>query len=364
MTTSPDGPVLFALVMAGGSGTRFWPMSRSVRPKQVLPLDGGTSLLSATLARLAPLVPAERTLLVTGKDMEAAVRSEAGAIPSGNVLVEPVGRDTAACVGWAAWRLAEARPGAVMVVVPSDHRIPDGAALRKSLAAAAAAAYARGGLVTLGIRPDRPETGFGYLELGNVEGGAGGLPIVRVRRFVEKPDRAQAEAMLAAGNYRWNAGIFAWTVEAIRAAIREYLPDLAEGLDEMTRQSREVGDVEAVRTCFPGLPRVSIDFGVMEKAALVWAVPVDFAWSDVGSWPALAEIAPPSPAGVSLGDVVSIDCERCVLVSDGPAVAALGVRDLIVVATPDAVLVAPKADAQRVKELVDALRRAGRVELL
>ncbi len=364
MSASSDGPVLFALVMAGGSGTRFWPMSRSARPKQVLPLDGGASLLAATLARLAPLVPAERTLLVTGREMEAAVRSEAGAIPAGNVLVEPVGRDTAACVGWAAWRLAESRPGAVMVVVPADHRIPDGVALRKSLAAAAAAAFARGGLVTLGINPDRPETGFGYLELGDVEGGAGGLPVVRVRRFVEKPDRSNAEAMLAAGNFRWNAGIFAWTVEAIRTAIRRHLPELAEGLDAMMRQAREDGDVEAVRRCFPGLPRVSIDFGVMEKAELVWAVPVDFAWSDVGSWPALAELAPPATEGVALGDVVTIDCERCVLVSDGPAVAALGVQDLIVVATPDAVLVVPKAEAQRVKELVDALRRAGRGELL
>ncbi|MEW6338328.1 MAG: mannose-1-phosphate guanylyltransferase [Acidobacteriota bacterium] len=364
MNSSPDGPVLFALVMAGGSGTRFWPMSRGARPKQVLPLDGGASLLASTLARLAPLIPAERTLVVTGREMEEAVRAEAGAIPAGNVLVEPVGRDTAACVGWAAWRLSRSHPGAVMVVVPADHRIPDGSALRGGLAAAAAAAFARGGLVTLGIRPVRPETGFGYLELGDVEGGAGGLPVVRVRRFVEKPDRARAEAMLASGNYRWNAGIFAWTVEAIRDAIRRHLPELAEGLDAMSRHADDAGDVEAVRTYFPTLPRVSIDFGVMEKAPTVWAVLVDFVWSDVGSWPALAEIAPSSPAGVTLGDVLAVDCDGCVLVSDGPAVAALGLHDLIVVATPGAVLVAPKADAQRVRELVEALRRAGREELL
>lgn len=364
MTYSTDGAPLFAVVMAGGAGTRFWPLSRRSRPKQLLPFAQGRSLLAATVERLSPLAAPERIFVVTSLDVAEAVRAELPQLPGENVLAEPEGRDTAACVGWTAWRLARKAPGAVMVVVPADHLIPDGTALRSALAAAAAAAFARGGLVTLALRPTRPETGFGYLEVGDLVGTAGAHSVRAVRRFVEKPDRQTAESFLAAGNFRWNSGMFAWTVHAIVDAFRTHLPSLAAGLDDMMSATDALGEAEALRRHYPGLQKVSVDFGVMEKATPVWAVEVDFAWSDVGSWIGLAEALPASAEGVSLGDVLAVDCERTVLVSDGPLVAAVGVRDVVVVATRDAVLVVSKDDVQRVKELVETLRAKGRTEIL
>ncbi len=364
MSSSTDRPALYAVIMAGGAGTRFWPLSRRSRPKQLLPLLAGRSLLAATAARLRPLAPPSRTLVVTGAEVAAAVRAELPELPPGNLLVEPAGRDTAACIGWVAWRLAAAHPEAVMVVVPSDHVIPDAAAFRRALAAAAATAHARGGLVTIGLRPTRPETGYGYLELGEASGAAGGHEVFRVARFVEKPAREVAEAMLAERRFRWNGGMFAWTVAAIRDAIRTHLPGLAAGLDAMMADAAAIGEDAAVTRHFPALERVSIDFGVMEKAREVWAVAVDFEWSDVGSWLGLAEVLAPAGGEVRLGDVLAADTAGTVLVSDGPLVAAVGVRDLVVVATRDAVLVVPREQCQRVRELVEALRAAGRTDLL
>lgn len=364
MTSSAEAHPLWAVVMAGGSGTRFWPLSRLARPKQLLPFANGRSLLAATVERLQPLVAPERILVVTTAATVEATRRELPRLATANVLAEPVGRDTAACVGWAAWRLAQHTPGAVMLVVPADQLIPDGAALRRALAAAAATATARGGLVAIGLRPSRPETGFGYLELGETAGAAGGLPVHRIRRFVEKPDRERAEAFLAAGNFRWNSGMFAWTATAICEAIRAHLPELAGGLDRLVADTEAVGEGEALRRHYPGLLRISIDFGVMEKAASVWAVEAELAWSDIGSWLALANLLPASAGGATMGDVTALDSDGCVLVADGPMLGVVGVRNLVVVATADAVLVVPKDQAQRVKELVERLRQAGREELL
>ncbi len=364
MTSSAEGAHLFALVMAGGAGTRFWPLSRRCRPKQLLPFAHGRSLLAATVERIAPLATPARTFVVTSAEVAEAVRAELPQLPEANVLAEPEGRDTAACIGWVAWRLARTSPGAVMIVVPADHLIPDGAALRSALAAAAATAFARGGLVTLAVRPARPETGFGYLEVGAVAGSAGEHPVRPVVRFVEKPDRAAAEAFLAAGTFRWNSGMFAWRVATIVDAIRAHLPALAAGLDEMMEAAEPLGEAEALRRHYPRLQRISVDFGVMEKASPVWAVEAEFAWSDIGSWVGVAEALPECEGGVALGDVLALDCERSVLVADGPLVAAVGVRDLVVVATRDAVLVVPKDEVQRVKELVETLRARGRGDLL
>jgi len=349
---------LFVVIMAGGSGTRFWPLSRSHRPKQLLPFAGGKSLLRATVDRIAPMVPWSRIVVVTVAEVAQAVAAELPELPAANLLVEPVGRDTAACVGWVAWRLATEHAGALMAVLPSDHVIGDAAALRRTLAAGAAAAFAHGALVTLGVRPTRPETGFGYLELGGEVAAIAGQTVRRVVRFIEKPDRERAEAFAASRNHLWNAGMFIWTVAAIERAIRTHLPELAAGLDAMAA----AGGDEAARL-YAELPRVSIDFGVMEKATDVLALPVDFAWSDVGSWPGLAEVLG-AESGVRIGDTLSLDSDGAVLVSDGPLVAAIGVPDLVVVATRDAVLVVPKSQAQRVRELVDRLRDLSRDDVL
>jgi mannose-1-phosphate guanylyltransferase len=365
MTSSPEETPLFAVVMAGGSGTRFWPLSRRQRPKQLLPLAEGRSLLAATVSRLAPLVAPARTWVATTTAVADAVRRELPQLSPENVLTEPVGRDTAACVGWVAWRLARLHPGAVTLVLPSDHLVGDAPAWRLALAAAAATACARGELVTIGVRASRPESGFGYLELGEDLAVIQGLSVRRVRSFVEKPSRERAAEFIALGNFRWNSGIFAWTVSAIERAIRSHLPELAAGLDAMMADVEKRGEPEALQLHYPSLPSVSVDFGVMEKATNVAAVCADFSWSDVGSWSALTELPPAGPgAGVTRGEVVTVDSEGCVLVSEGPLVATIGIRDLVVVATPDAVLVVPKAQTQRVKELVEELRRRKREDLL
>lgn len=349
---------LFVVIMAGGSGTRFWPLSRSRRPKQLLPFAGGQSLLRATVERVAPMVPWSRILVVTVAEVAQAVAAELPELPAENLLVEPVGRDTAACVGAVAWRLAAEHPGALTAVLPSDHVIGDAASLRRTLAAGAAAAFAHGALVTLGVRPTRPETGFGYLEMGAEVAPIAGQAVRRVVRFIEKPDREQAEAFVASGNHLWNAGMFVWTVTAIEQAIRTHLPELAAGLDGLA-----AAGPGAAERLYPELPRVSIDFGVMEKASNVLALPVEFAWSDIGSWSGLAE-ALGGEDGVRIGDIQALDCGGAILVSDGPLVAAIGVPDVVVVATRDAVLVVPKSQAQRVRALVDRLRGLGRDDVL
>ncbi len=362
--SSSENSTLCAVVMAGGSGTRFWPLSRRRRPKQLLPLAGDRSLLRATVDRLGALVPPERVLVVTGSAVADAVRAELPEVPAENILVEPEGRDTAACVGLAAWTVARRWPSAAMVVLPADHVIPDGAALRRALAAAVAVARARDGLVTLGIRPARPDTGFGYVELGEAEGTADGLPVHRAVRFVEKPDRPRAEAMLASGRFRWNSGMFAWTTGAIEGAIRAHLPALAAGLDALFRQAESDGMAAALAARYPGLERISIDYGVLERAERVWVLPVELGWSDVGAWPGLEEVLTAEDGVVKVGDVLALDAAGSVVVSDGPLVAVVGVRDLVVVATRDAVLVVPKDQAQRVREIVELLRASGRDDLL
>jgi mannose-1-phosphate guanylyltransferase len=355
---------LWALIMAGGAGTRFWPLSRRRRPKQLLRLVDAGTLLAATVERVAPIIPPERTLVVTVADVAGAIRQELPAVPEGNILVEPVGRDTAPCIAWAAWRLAARHPDAAMVVLPSDHVVKDGEALRAALLVAVEWARRSAGLVALAIRPTRPETGFGYLELCDPAAEAAGLPVVRVRRFVEKPDRATAEGYLRSGNFRWNGGIFAWTCAALMAAVRAHLPALAERLDALMADAMSRGEEAALADHYPGLPRVSIDFGVMEKATNVWAVPVEFAWSDLGSWPSLGEVRGAQDGVVAIGDTVAVDSPGAVLVSDGPLIATIGARDLVVVATSDVVLVVPRARAQEVKALVERLRALGRDELL
>lgn len=352
------------VVMAGGSGTRFWPLSRTHRPKQLLPLLAGRSLLQATVARLLPLAGPERLLVVTGAELAQAVREQLPQLPASAVLGEPQGRDTAACVGWVAWRSLARGEDPVLLVVPADHWVGDEAAFRKVMGAALRCAQRTGGLVTVGMVPDRPETGYGYLELGEAAGEEEGVKLFRVRRFVEKPDAATARAFLAAGHYRWNGGIFAFKASAVAEAIRRHLPQLAQGLDAMQADTLVVGEEQALRRHYPTLPRMSLDFGVMEKAANIWAVDGAFPWHDVGSFTSFARILPRSAPGVTLGAAVTLETSNCVLLSSGPLVATLGVEGLVVVATPDAVLVTTLERAQEVKALVELVRAQGFQEVL
>lgn len=352
----------YAVIMAGGVGSRFWPASRARTPKQLLDLTGsGRTMIAATAERLQPDIPPERVLVVTGAVTARAVAEALPAVPPENILAEPVGRNTAPCIGWAALHAARRDPDAALAVLPSDHLVADGAAFCAAMRTAVAAA--RGGdLVTFGVRPTRPETGFGYIELGDEL-----APGVReVARFVEKPDRLTAEGYLASGRFVWNSGMFFFTAKRVLDEIARQMPALAEGLRDIDAAAAAGREQEAVARLYPVLPATSIDYGVMEHAAGIACVPVDFGWSDLGSWAAAFDLSTLDGAGNAVtGDAVAVQAAGCLVRAPADKLVALvGVRDLVVVDTGDALLVCARERAQDVKDVVAALKAGGREDLL
>ncbi len=335
---------LYAVVMAGGRGTRFWPLSRRALPKQCLSLDGGPTLIQRTLRRLHPLVPPDRVLVVTGPDMVGAVRAQLPELPPENLLVEPSARNTAPVVAWTA-QVVASRGGGVVAVLPSDHAIVHEDRFRDALETAAGVAE-DGALVTLGVVPTRPETGFGWIEPG--EGTGLDRP---VRRFIEKPVLPVAQALYAGGRHLWNAGMFMWRDDVVLDAVRAHLP----GCD---RAVRALAGGAALAEVWSGMEATSVDYGILEHANNLRVVPVDFGWSDVGSWTALAEVLPDEGWGSGVAGAVVFEGASANLVhAAGKLVALLNVEGLIVVDTPDTLLVARREDAQAVKNLLDAVER-------
>ncbi|MEZ4392541.1 MAG: sugar phosphate nucleotidyltransferase [Polyangiales bacterium] len=357
---------IYTVIMAGGSGTRFWPASRKARPKQLLALgaDGDTPLLTATARRVSTLSPLAQTLVVTRADLAAATREALPGLPDENLLLEPAGRNTAPCVAWATATIRRRDPTAVVVVLAADAFIADEPAFIAALKTAAKAAEG-GAIVTLGIRPSRPETGYGYLYLGDaVEGAPEGVR--RVRAFVEKPDAERAAIYLRDGEHLWNAGIFVFRADVMDAAVRAHLPSVARAMDAFDGAAREGLEAARVGELYATLPNISVDYGVMEKVSEVAVVPVDCGWSDVGSWQASWELGDKDAEGnVVRADAVLCDAQGNVVSAPaGKVVALVGVRDMVVVDTPDALLVVPRDRAQEVKKAVDALAAAGRSEVL
>jgi len=344
----------WAVIMAGGSGTRFWPASRKKHPKQFLRVAGSKTLIQEAAARLGDLIPAERRLVVAGHEHVALVRKQLPKIPPENILAEPTGRNTAPCVAWAAVEIARRSPNSVQVVLPSDSVIRPAAEFRKLLRAAIEEAASSSALVTFGVQPTFPATGYGYIEIGDELGRRGKTPVHAVKRFVEKPDRERAEQFLATGRYLWNSGMFVWTTSAILAALREHAPTVLAPL-ERCRTSAEAVAI------YPTIPSVAIDVAVMEKARDVRVVPFGISWSDVGAWPALPDVLEADPQGNVTGGgakLVAEDSQRNVVhAPKGELVALVGVSDLVVVRAGKAILVCPKDRAQDVKKIVDRLSR-------
>lgn len=345
---------LYVLILAGGSGERFWPLSRKARPKQLLSLFGGDTLLESTLSRLDGLVPAENILILTNADQEAAVRGLAVHLPAENIVAEPAKRDTAAAialgVGWVAARDTEA----TMIVLPADHLIKDTAGFQKTLTTAVAAARQTGELVTIGIQPTWACPGFGYIECGGAQALreiSGGPAVHEVRSFREKPDAELAEQFLRQGNFRWNAGMFIWTIPAILSALRRHAPELGSFV---TRLHSGEDFAKMLSVVFPTLPKISIDYAVMEKAARVLMVESAFDWDDVGSWTAVAKYLADQGAGnVGNCEVSTLDSSGSIVFSSQKRrIALLGVNDLIIVDTPDALLVCSRHEAERIKHLI------------
>ncbi len=358
------------VIMAGGSGTRFWPLSRRSRPKQFLALAGGAPLLAATVARLPPLARAKETYVVCGPAHAAAARRMLPELPAANFIVEPCARNTAPCVGLAALHVAARDPRGVIAMLPADHHIAKPKAFRDAVAAAAALA-ARGAIATIGIHPSRPETGYGYLKLGPrlASRGAKGkrpAPAHKVERFVEKPDVVTAARYLADGGYLWNSGIFVFRADVILEEIGRAMPVLGEQLDVIGESLGTPGYARTLKRVFPDCPSISIDYGVMEKSKRIAVVPAEFGWSDVGSFAALPDVRPTDHLGnVAEGDALVIDGRNDVVVSaGGRPVAVVGIDDVVVVDAGDAVLVCRRDRAQDVRKAVEELARRGRDEVL
>ncbi len=354
---------MYAVIMAGGGGTRLWPLSRSARPKPFLPLLGERTLLQATVARLSPLVEPRDVFVVTEARYASLVHEQLPELPLGNLLPEPMGRNTAAAVAYAA--AAIDRPGdEVMVVLPADQRIVDEPGFRTALAAAAARA-GDGDLVTLGITPTRPETGYGYVLATGEPALVQRLPSFRVERFLEKPTLERATSLIASGRASWNGGIFVWRRDVVRDGLARHAPDIWEAVVRAT-----AGGAGALAAVYPSVRATSIDFALLEPASeegRVAVVPVAVGWSDLGSWDALLETGDAAPEAVRVqgeGDVIVIGGQRSLVRADGDRlVVVVGVRDTIVVDTPDALLVCAEDAAQDVKLVVERLIAEGRTEL-
>lgn len=348
----------FVVIMAGGKGERFWPQSRLTRPKQLLPIVGDKTMLTQTVERLPGLVPYENILVITNREQRAAVREVCPMLPAENIVAEPVGRDTAAAVGLAALLVGRRDPGATLAMLPADHVIHDATGFCDVLAAAFEAAEAAPRLVTLGIGPTEPATGYGYIQKGAVVASARGRDVFGVKRFVEKPNLDTARGYLASGDYLWNAGMFVWSVAAIRAAISRFVPELASGLATIEADltaGRLLDDTLAAH--FPTLKKISVDYAVMEKADNVVTLAATFDWDDVGAWPAIVKHLPADAAGnvVRGAGLVQGGAGNLVVTNSEHLVAVVGVEDLIVVHTPDATLVCPKSRAQEIKDVVKKL---------
>ncbi len=347
-----------ALILAGGSGTRFWPLSRKNRPKQLLALEGERTLLRDTLERLHPLVEPESIWICTTRALEDAVRREVPEVPPGQILLEPEGRNTAPAIGWSVRSMPEpVRRGAV-AVLPADHRIGDPAAFRAALEQAARAVEREDRVMTLGVTPRWAETGYGYLELEAPEGSdQSGLRLVR--RFVEKPTPEKAEEFVRSGNYLWNAGIFVFRGTTFLEILERLQPELARGLEEIAAAPERLGEL------YGRLPAESVDYAVMEKLGSISTLPLDCGWSDLGSWAALDEILRQDlSSNTGRGDVVAVESKDNLLFSDAGTIAVLGVEGLVVVRTGDAVLVMPKERSQEVRKIVAQLQERGRKDLL
>jgi mannose-1-phosphate guanylyltransferase len=347
---------LQALILAGGSGTRFWPLSRKRIPKQLLALEGKRSLLRDTLERLKPLVGPESVWVCTTEALGEQVRAELPEVPPEQILLEPEGRNTAPAIGWSVRSMPEAARRGVVAVLPADHRVGDPAAFRATLERAGRIVEQEDRAMTLGVTPRWAETGYGYLEL---EPGAGLEGARRVRRFVEKPTPENAARFVDSGDYLWNAGIFVFRGATFLDVLARLQPELARGLEEIAAAPGRL------RELYARLPSDSIDYAVMEKLDGIATLPLDCAWSDLGSWEALDEVLPPDAQGnTGHGDTLAVDASNNLLFSDTGTIAVLGVEGLVVVRTGDTVLVMPKARSQEVRRIVNELAAQGRGELL
>ena len=345
----------YAVIMAGGIGTRFWPASRKEHPKQFLDIFGDGTLIQNTVARLQGLVPPERCLVVTHERYVEKTQKQLPAVPDENILAEPISRNTAPCIAYAATTLAKRDPEATMAVLPADHVIGNVEQFHKTLDVAFDTARNREALVTIGIEPTYPATGYGYIQYDGAEDEKANLQAYPVRTFAEKPDQSTAERFIDAGDFLWNSGMFIWRADTILSQIETHLPDAHEAFAPV-RASENGIDRDTLVQAFQNSPRISIDYGVMEQADTVYVVPGTFDWNDVGDWRAVYDLSDKNDHGnVIEGNVIMQDSSRCYVQTEDRLVVLVGIHDKVVVDTDDAVLVCNRESAQQVKQVVEYL---------
>ncbi|MDF9828055.1 mannose-1-phosphate guanylyltransferase [Ereboglobus sp. PH5-10] len=347
-------PQHFAVIIAGGKGERFWPQSRERRPKHLLPIVGDKPMLAQTLDRIRPVVPPKNTFVITSAAQEKAVRQVCGQLPRANIVAEPVGRDTAPAVALAAALVGARDPRGVFAVLPSDHVIPDAKVYLRDLRAAFAAAEAEPVLVTIGIKPTIPETGYGYIQLGKDWKKFGGAKFSRVKQFKEKPPLKTARRYVASGDYAWNAGMFVWSVPVVETAFEKHAPDYFSAMKpvrDALAKRKPIG--AALKKVYSKIEKLSVDYALLEKADNVVVLPAAFSWDDVGSWSAVQAHCKLDADGNALRGPALVEQGRgnIVFSESGHLTALLGADDMIVVHTKDATLIAPKSKAQEVKKL-------------
>jgi mannose-1-phosphate guanylyltransferase len=353
----------YPVILAGGRGTRFWPLSRKKRAKQLLALDGKQTMIQQTMARLLPMASPKNFWIITNEDLRPAITKQLPKLPKAQVLAEPVGRNTAPAIGLAAFLLLRENPEAVIGMFPSDHVIADEKRYRETLQRGIEIAAASANIVVLGIKPNRPETGYGYIEAGaSFDGDA-----LRVRRFTEKPDAQKAAEFVAAGNYFWNSGMFLWSARTLADALREHLPKTTPLLEEIAAAFGTRKFAATFSKLYPKCENISVDYAVLEPrsakgelAGNIFCLPADFGWNDLGSWTALhehhtAKSSPPEGNLVAASGVFLLNAQGNYIHAPGKFVAAVGVRDLVVVETLDALLITTRQHAQDVGKVVKYL---------
>jgi len=360
----------YIVIMAGGSGTRFWPLSREAMPKQLLRIDGGESLIQQTISRVRPFIQSDHIHIVTNKSQSEQIKYQVAELGKENFIIEPAAKNTAAAVGLAAVYLNHQNADSVMGILPADHVVKNKEQFLATMRFAFNAA-AEGCLVTIGIRPGRPETGYGYIHAGDqmsrpdAASSNDTAGIFHVDRFTEKPDIDTAKKYVAEGNYFWNSGMFVWKTSVILDEIERYMPSLGEGLKKIKSAIGQSDESTVIGKVFSGLESVSIDYGIMEKSDKVVVIPADLGWSDVGSWTALDDISAKDARGnVISGNVVDLESRDSIIYASNRLVATAGLTDMVVVDTEDATLVCHKDKAQDVKKIVDELKRRGAEEHL
>ncbi|MFH0909486.1 MAG: sugar phosphate nucleotidyltransferase [bacterium] len=350
----------FAVILAGGKGERFWPLSTSRHPKQLLSLVGDKSLLEQAVERLRGLIPPERVIVITNADLVEASRKAAPSLPPQNIIGEPVGRDTAAAVALGAALVKAKQHDGVFCVLTADHIIGDLPLFRGTLSAAFDIAAKEDVLITIGIQPTEPSTGYGYIEAGDIHRDHNGITFLRAKRFVEKPNVERANAYVASGNFLWNSGMFIWSVQSLAAGLRRHRPSLAHLLDQMAHVAWKPGFEATMAKVYQSLEKISIDYALMEKSDNILVARGVFVWDDVGNWAALKNHFPEDLNGNTvIGSCEQQDAKDNIVYSKNHLTALVGVRDLVVVQADGVTLVCTRDKAQDIKKLVAKLRQAG-----